>query len=74
MKAREAILAMFKARGYSQRAVAEKLGITAQSITCRLNGNGIRSDKLVEMCDAVDYKVILVPKDKKVSDAIELTI
>ena len=68
MKAGDAINDILREQERSQRSLALELGVSPQTISERLLGDGsVRVDTLVDMAHALDYKVMLLPKDAKAS-------
>lgn len=59
------IKGIIKASGHTITFVADKLGITRQSMYQRLNHN-TSMDIVVQMMNAIGMKVVVVPKDKPV--------
>lgn len=66
MKAIEAIKELIKKSGLTKARIARAAGISPQSLEVRLSRDNpnIATSTLVQLCNAMDYDVVLVPKSR----------
>lgn len=68
----EVVKAIMKAKGFSGKTLAEKLGYnTASAVTNRLQSKTMTVEKLVELLDAMDCELII---KNKVGDKESFTV
>ena len=67
MKACEAVKEIMKSNGVRVVDLRKRLGIESNTMVGRLNQENISVGKLNEMLRAMDYKVVIVPSDKRVN-------
>ena len=67
MKACEAVKEIMKANGVRVVDLRKRLGLESNTMVGRLNQENISVAKLNEMLRAMDYKVVIVPSDKRVN-------
>lgn len=62
----EALRHIMLAQSLGVSKLADRLGIKQNSLSNRLSGDrGITIEKIVEMTRAMDYKVVLMPRDSR---------
>lgn len=67
MHSGEAIIEILKDIKRSQRSLAQELGITPQTLSNRLIGEGsMQVDTLADMASVLGYKVVLVQEESDV--------
>ena len=67
MKACEAVKEIMKSNGVRVVDLRKRLGLESNTMVGRLNQENISVAKLNEMLRAMDYKVVIVPSDKRVN-------
>lgn len=74
MNYKDAMTMAIEKAGLKKAAFARRLGITPQALNERLTQRGIKGMLLIEMANALNYKVVLLPDTAKMpKDAIEIT-
>lgn len=68
MKATEAIRKIMESNGTKFTVLMGRLGIGSNVLANRLNQQNISIVKLNEMARVLDYKVILVPNDRRLKE------
>lgn len=63
MKTNEIIKSIMNDQNVNKACLAKKLSVPFQTIYDRLNQTNISIDKLQEMLSALDYKIVITPKD-----------
>ncbi len=71
MSLKETLKSLIKQSGHTQMSVAEQIGITHPSLNNRISRD-IRVSNLVQILDVIGYRLVIVPKAKKVQGAIEV--
>lgn len=66
MKTGEAIREIMKAKGVTLSALADKIGKSTRLVSDRLRQENMSVDKLNELVRTMDYKIVLVPRERKV--------
>lgn len=75
MKSGEAIKAILKQKKISKSALGRTLGYSPQVIHNRLERGTMDTKNVVELANALDYKVVLMPKASKLpKDGYEITV
>ena len=70
MLAKVAVRDIMEKKGIGTNALADRIGKPARLVSDRLSldkGENISVDKLSELLRAMDYKVVLVPRETRVS-------
>ena len=67
MKACEAVKEIMKGKGVRVVDLRKRLGLESNTMVGRLNQENISVAKLNEMLRAMDYKVVIVPSDKRLN-------
>ena len=67
MKACEAVKEIMKGKGDRVVDLRKRLGLESNTMVGRLNQENISVAKLNEMLRAMDYKVVIVPSDKRLN-------
>ena len=68
MIATEAIKAIMSKQGVKGAALADRIKVKNGTLRERLTQKNVSIGKLEEMARALDYKVLLVPRDAKLPD------
>lgn len=68
MKATEIVRDVMEREGVKQTTLAARLNIKKTTMNERLKFNNISIDKLNDMLRALDYKVLIVPRNSRVPD------
>ena len=71
MKASEAIREVIKRKDVSQSVLRDRLGIPKEkssTLSQRLRQDNMSVDKLNEMLHVLDYKIVIVPREARVSE------
>ena len=68
MIATEAIKAIMSKQGVKGAALADRIKVKYGTLRERLTQKNVSIGKLEEMARALDYKVLLVPRDTKLPD------
>ena len=69
MTAQMVLMVLMGMKGVSQMKVAEAMGIHRQSLNISMNQTkSMTCARLCKVADALDYKVVMVPKDMPVGD------
>ena len=68
MIATEAIKAIMSKQGVKGAALADRIKVKDGTLRERLTQKNVSISKLEEMARALDYKVLLVPRDAKLPD------
>lgn len=68
MKTSEAVREVMKQKEIGVNQMADRLGKSARLVCERLGQDNISISKLREMLRVLDYKVVIVPRDAKVTD------
>lgn len=67
MKAIEALRAIMERNGIKFSVLMDRLGIKSNALANRLSRENITIGRLVEMARALDYKIVMVPRDTRLS-------
>lgn len=65
VKSNEAIKAILKSKQMSKTALGRLLGHSPQVIHNRLERKTMEASSIIEMANALDYKVVIMPKASK---------
>lgn len=68
MKANEAIRSIMKTQEVKLSTVASRVGISSNALNMRLSQDNISISKLNEILRAMDYKIVAVPRNARVTD------
>lgn len=68
MKACEVVRTVMKLRNVKVNDLVEKLGVKQPTLSQRLKQDNLSTDKMVEMLDAMGYKLVAMPVGKKLAD------
>lgn len=68
MKATEIVKEIMEQQGIGQTALGKRIGVRNDAIYQRLKQDNISVDRLVQMLNAMDYKLVIVPSNKQVRD------
>lgn len=75
MLATEIVKEIMKSQNVKTNEFARKIGQTSGTTCNRLGQKNISVDKLMEMLRVLDYKIVIVPGDRRVrDDEYEVTI
>lgn len=66
MKATEIVKDIMEQQGIGQTALGKRIGVRNDAIYQRLKQDNISVDRLVQMLNAMDYKLVIIPADKQV--------
>lgn len=67
MKANEAVRSVMKGKGIRPADLRRRLGIESNTMANRLMRESMNVNKLAEMLRAMDYKLVAVPADTRLS-------
>jgi len=67
MKVNEAVRSIMKSKDIGTNLLASKMGKTPRLVSDRLRMDNMSIEKLTEILRVMDYKVVLVPRDVKLS-------
>lgn len=68
MKATEIVKEIMEQQGIGQTALGKRIGVRNDAIYQRLKQDNISVDRLVQMLNAMDYKLVIVPSSKQVRE------
>ena len=68
MKATEIVKGIMEQQGIGQTALGKRIGVRNDAIYQRLKQDNIGVDRLVQMLNALDYKLVIVPSNKQVRE------
>lgn len=68
MKATEIVKEIMEQQGIGQTALGKRIGVRNDAIYQRLKQDNISVDRLVQMLNAMDYKLVIVPSNKQVRE------
>lgn len=73
MKAIEALRAIMEKNGIKFSILMDRLGLKSSALANRLSRENITIGRLVETVRALDYKIVMVPRDTRIgSDWYEI--
>ena len=67
MKTNEAVRSIMKSKDIGTNTLAAKVGKSPRLVSDRLSQENISIAKLTEILRVMDYKIVLVPRDTKLS-------
>lgn len=68
MKATEIVKEIMEQQGIGQTALGKRIGVRNDAIYQRLKQDNISVDRLVQMLNAMDFKLVIVPSSKQVRE------
>lgn len=71
MSSKEIIIEIMNESGISQATLADRLGISTKTLWYRLfnkKNKDLNVSTLIEMLRALDYKLVIVPRNKQLAD------
>ena len=68
MKATEIVKEIMEQQGIGQTALGKRIGVRNDAIYQRLKQDNISVDRLVQMLNAMDYKLVIIPSNKQVRE------
>lgn len=68
MKIKEVIESILEIKGVSKTDLANRIDITRASLSERIRRENIGMDKLNQMLKALDYKIIVVPRNRRLGE------
>ena len=75
MTVKEITESILKRHNVKKATLANRLGVLRQSLNSRFRANGGTVKSLVEITDALNYKVVVMPAEVKIkSDWYEVTV
>lgn len=74
MRVENAIKELMKTVHIKPVELARRLGVTAQTINGRLNRPGMHTETTVQMANALNYRLVLIPDTAKLPEgSVEVT-
>lgn len=68
MLASESVREIMKIKNVRPSVLCSRLGIKSNALCSRLNARGISVSKLNETLRALDYKIVIVPRETRLPD------